>query len=121
MDIFEQLKLAIENGEINNEVDESDTLAEFDDLDLLDEEKTILQVLTDNGLDDNNEEYRVYSPENNGCSKEHPFIINAPVGFIPLEKELIQFLFTECPNRNVKFKFIRQSYIYCLVNSTWTS
>lgn len=78
---------------------------------VFDEDKSLRQVLADNELDDENEEYRVYSPDNKGCSKEHPFFINEPVGFISLEKELIQYLFTECPNRNVKYKFIRQSYI----------
>lgn len=110
MDVLEQLKLAIENGEINNEADDLGELDDLDDLDLSEEEETILQVLTDNGLDDGNEEYRIYSPDNKGCSKEHPFIINESVGFISLEKELIQYIMTECPNRNVKYKFIRQSY-----------
>lgn len=88
--------------------DEQDAL---DELDFFDEEDSFHQVLTDNGLDDENEEYRVYSLDNKGCSKEYPFIINAPEGFIPIEKELIQYLFTECPDRNVQFKFIRQSYL----------
>lgn len=96
-----------EVNQLSNVVDE---LEGFDDLDLFDEDKSLRQVLADNGLDDENEEYRVYSPDNKGCSKEHPFIINESVGFISLEKELIQYLMAECPNRNVEFKFVRQAY-----------
>lgn len=69
------------------------------------------QAIMDNHLenDDENSKYSNYSTANKGCSVENPFVINeASSLYVPLERYIIEFIFTQSPYRECEHKQIRQ-------------
>lgn len=87
-----------------------DDIESLDDIDFLDDlDDNFSQALADNRLDDFNEMYNEYSSTNKGCSKDDPFVIKEEDDYISIEKQIIDYLFTEAPFRLVSYKFLRQS------------
>ncbi|MCQ2222687.1 MAG: hypothetical protein MJZ35_02740 [Bacteroidaceae bacterium] len=77
--------------------------------------EALRQAIIDNDLvdDDENEKYTAYSPQNKGCSKENPFVINeASPLYIPLERYIIEYLFGASPMRVDEYKIVKQSLVW---------
>ncbi len=72
----------------------------------------LVDALWVNGLDGENEQYLVYSPQNKGCSTDNPFVVMNHKHYVRIEYAIMTILFKWYPARKEWITLAEQGIIH---------